>query len=103
MLNLETILNALRGVKYPGFSRDIVSFGIVKNVAVNRDAVSLVIELTSPNRDVATQLKAACEQTLRAMTPVSHVHVEVKVSAEAQGAAAPASAMASQNQVPGVN
>ena len=28
------ILNALKEVKYPGYSRDIVSFGIVKDVAV---------------------------------------------------------------------
>ncbi|MBT3913223.1 MAG: chromosome partitioning protein, partial [Verrucomicrobia bacterium] len=29
----DDILNALKAVKYPGYSRDIVSFGIVKDVA----------------------------------------------------------------------
>lgn len=29
-MNEETILNALKAVKYPGYSRDIVSFGLVK-------------------------------------------------------------------------
>ncbi len=30
----QTALDALRTVKYPGFSRDIVSFGFVKDLAV---------------------------------------------------------------------
>ncbi|SVD70196.1 uncharacterized protein METZ01_LOCUS423050, partial [marine metagenome] len=29
----DDIFNALKAVKYPGYSRDIVSFGIVKDVA----------------------------------------------------------------------
>ena len=33
-LNEDAVLEALRKVKYPGFSRDIVSFGFVKDVAV---------------------------------------------------------------------
>ena len=34
MLNQEIINQALKSVKYPGYTRDIVSFGIVKSVAV---------------------------------------------------------------------
>ena len=34
MLNEDTVLNVLRTVKYPGYSRDIVSFGLVKKIAV---------------------------------------------------------------------
>ena len=32
-LGEDTVLEALRNVKYPGFSRDIVSFGFVKDIA----------------------------------------------------------------------
>lgn len=31
-LTTDEILTTLRTVKYPGFSRDIVSFGVVKDV-----------------------------------------------------------------------
>ena len=34
-INQESIKEALRSVKYPGFSRDIVSFGLLKEAAVN--------------------------------------------------------------------
>ncbi len=67
MLNQDTILNALKAVKYPGYSRDIVSFGLVKNIAANNGAVSVSIELTSANKDAAEQLKQTCEQVIRAL------------------------------------
>ncbi|MBM3845746.1 MAG: iron-sulfur cluster assembly protein, partial [Verrucomicrobia bacterium] len=51
------VTDALKTVKYPGFSRDIVSFGLVKNVAANQGAVSVLIALTTPNAEVARQVK----------------------------------------------
>ena len=79
MLNQDTITNALKSVKYPGYSRDIISFGIVKNVAANNGAVSVTIELTSANKDIAAQLKQACEQAIRALPEAKMVHIEVKM------------------------
>src|SRR6058998_701081 len=103
MLNPETITTALKGVKYPGYSRDIVSFGLVKNVAVNAGAVNVTLELTSHNAPMAAQLKQDCERTLKALPGVEHLFVEVKMPSAPPGAtvAAP-SPFASQNKVPGL-
>lgn len=52
-LTPELIRAALTTVKYPGFSRDIVSFGLVKNIDVSPEGhvkVDLVVE--SRNGDV---------------------------------------------------
>ena len=35
MLTKEEVLNRLKGVIYPGFEKDIVSFGFVKNVKIS--------------------------------------------------------------------
>jgi ATP-binding protein involved in chromosome partitioning len=102
MLTQEAILNALKSVKYPGYSRDIVSFGLVKNVAADNGAISILIELTTANREVAAQLKQSCEQLLRALPDVKVVHVEVKMPAGAQTAAGAPGAFAHQNKVPGL-
>ena len=102
MLNQDTIINALQSVKYPGYSRDIVSFGLVKSVAANNGAVSVSIELTSANKDAAAQLKQDCEQTLRTLPGVKAVHVEVKMPAGQQAAPAGQNAFANQNRVPGL-
>ncbi|HSY16928.1 MAG TPA: iron-sulfur cluster assembly protein, partial [Candidatus Acidoferrales bacterium] len=65
-LSQDDILNALKGVKYPGYSRDIISFGLVKEVASNNGAVNVVMQLTSPNAEAARQIKAESEKILRA-------------------------------------
>ena len=104
MANSDAVLNALKGVKYPGYSRDIVSFGLVKNVAASEGAVTVQLELTSHNPEVAAQLKQTCEQTVKALPGVKLAYIEVKMPAPpagATGAAAP-NPFAGQNRVPGL-
>ena len=104
MLTQESILNALKGVKYPGYSRDIVSFGIVKEVATANGAVNVRIELTSPNQEIAAQLKQACEQIIKALPEVKLVFIEVKLPAATPGqvGAAGPNPFATQNRLPGL-
>ncbi len=104
MLTQEAILDALKAVKYPGYSRDIISFGLVKHVAVNNGAVNVRLELTSPNADAASIVKAECENVIRGQPGVTHVFVEVKQPAATAAApgAAPGGAFQNQNKVPGI-
>jgi len=100
------VRDALKSVKYPGYSRDIVSFGLVKNVAVNNGAASVTIELTSASQDVARQLKAECEAVLKGVPGITLAHIDVRMPAadkpgQASAAAGP-SPWANQNKVPGL-
>src|ERR1051325_6939818 len=52
MLNEDVVIDALKGVKYPGYSRDIVSFGLVKDVAAGHGALSLVAHLPGGNPQI---------------------------------------------------
>ena len=45
------ILEILKSIKYPGFSRDIVSFGIIKDINFDNGIVVLKIEIKSDNRE----------------------------------------------------
>ncbi len=101
-MNQETITNALKGVKYPGYSRDIVSFGLVKNVAAENGAVSLSLLLTTHNPQVAQQLKADCETALKALPDVRLVHVEVNMPPAPQASGQSPGPWANQNRVPGI-
>ena len=56
MISEEDIKNALKAVKYPGYSRDIVSFGLVKEVAAGNGAVSVIMNLTGGNAETARQI-----------------------------------------------
>src|SRR5258708_21654806 len=103
MLTEETVTNALKAVKYPGYSRDIVSFGLVKSVAAKQGAVSVMLQLTSGNSQIAEQLKADCERTLKSLPEVKLAPVEVKLPAGPPGAAAAPSPWANQGKVPGIS
>lgn len=78
MLTEDQIKDALRAVKYPGYSRDIVSFGLVKQIATKNGAVSVVMELGSGQPEAAHQIKSDCERVLNALPDVNLVHVEVR-------------------------
>ncbi len=100
MLSQADIQNALKTVKYPGFSRDIVSFGLVKDISAADGTVSVSLQLTSANPAAAQQIKEESERVLKALPGVNHVQVEVQQPAA--GPAAPANPFANQNRVSGV-
>ena len=100
MLTPDDIKQALAAVKYPGYSRDIVSFGLVREVSSANGAVSIAIQLTSPNPAAAQQIKGESEHILKSLPGVNHVHVEVRQPVAGQ--AAPSSPFANQKGVPGV-
>src|SRR5580765_6409303 len=102
MLTEEDIRNALRGVKYPGFSRDVVSFGLLKHVAINGGAVNVVMNLTSPNPEAARQLKEDSERVLKTLPGVGQVADEIKQPGTAAGAAA-ANPWSQQSRLPGLS
>ncbi|SFV89995.1 putative ATP/GTP-binding protein (mrp protein homolog) [hydrothermal vent metagenome] len=52
----ENVLEALKNVTYPGFTKDIVTFGFVKNINVEGKNVSLTIDITSSADEVKAQL-----------------------------------------------
>src|ERR1700722_12665388 len=101
MITEDDIRNALKAVKYPGYSRDVMSFGLVKQIAANNGAVSVTMQLSTAAPEIAQQLKTETERVLKALPGVNAVHVEVKIPA---GAPAPAAAgpWSNQNKVPGI-
>jgi len=101
-LSQDAILNALKAVKYPGYSRDIVSFGLIKSVASHEGDISVSMQLTSANVEAAAQIKTESERVLKALPGVKMAYVDVKQPAAVPGAPAPGSPFANQNRVPGI-
>ena len=52
----ENVLEALKNVTYPGFTKDIVTFGFVKDVVIDAQSVSLALDITSSADEVKAQL-----------------------------------------------
>src|SRR5213075_2644734 len=63
----EQITNALKSVKYPGFSRDIVSFGLVKEIVSTDAETHVQLVLTTNDPAVPRAIKADAENVLRGL------------------------------------
>jgi ATP-binding protein involved in chromosome partitioning len=99
MVTQEAVVEALKAVKYPGYSRDIISFGLVKEVVVEGGEVRVGLQMSGGSSDTVGQLKAECERVLSGMAGVEKAVVQVQQAAQPGTAANP---MAGQNRVPGV-
>lgn len=64
----DSVQQALGQVRYPGYSRDIVSFGLVKGIEVALDGkVSVGLAVTSADPEVPKKLYADIEAALKAI------------------------------------
>jgi ATP-binding protein involved in chromosome partitioning len=72
-LTAATITDALRGVPYPGLTRDLVSFGMVSHVSVCDNRVKVQLALRSQDPAMPAKLQAAIEKALGAIGAVSVV------------------------------
>jgi len=64
MLNKDSVLEALKGVKYPGFEKDIITFGFVKDIEVSDTNVFVEVDILSANPEIGAELKANIEAVL---------------------------------------
>jgi ATP-binding protein involved in chromosome partitioning len=87
----DQIKEHLKQVKYPGFSRDIVSFGLVRTAGYFDGTVKVSLALTSSDPKTPLQLKQDVERVLRGVPGVKDILVEISV---APAKAPPASAAA---------
>lgn len=72
------IKEVLKGVKYPGFSRDIVSFGLVKAVHLEPGRCEVRLSILSDNQDVVRQIVAGVEAALAGRPGISRIDVIVE-------------------------
>src|SRR5260370_32458678 len=61
------ILAELKKVKYPGFTRDIVSFGIIKDIEVAYAGVTVSLTMASAKPEVAEKIVAEVKATVAAI------------------------------------
>jgi ATP-binding protein involved in chromosome partitioning len=83
MFSVEQIHSALREVKYPGFSRDIVSFGLVKDVRVSGADIAVEISLATADAKIPATIHEAAIARLNALPGVGRVDVKIDVQAPA--------------------
>jgi len=100
VITSDTLLQELKKVRYPGYSRDIVSFGIVRGVKFHEGIASARFELATDRPELLEQIKAEAEKVLAAVPGVTRVFVETQALPPA-GMQAPRP-IGGQDLIPGV-
>ncbi len=89
MIDENLAKEALRAVKYPGFSRDIVSFGLLKDISVEGGDVRVSLTLTTAEPKIAAQIREDTVAALKAAGASGMVEVKIDIQAPAQAAGLP--------------
>ncbi len=82
-LNESAVREALGTVKYPGFSRDIVSFGLVREVRIDGPVVEIQLVITTNETKTAASIRDEAAQAIGRIPGVERVSVKVDVQAPA--------------------
>jgi ATP-binding protein involved in chromosome partitioning len=99
MPTTDAIRQLLATVKYPGFSRDVVSFGLVKDIRITGGDVVVQMAMATNDPKIPAQIKTDAEAALRALPGVTGVTVRIDIQAAQQPAGA---AAMPQTSIPGV-
>ena len=70
----------LKQVKYPGFSRDIVSFGLVRSAALVEGTARVALALTTNDPKIPLHLKREVDLCLRAIPGVKDTVIDIAVT-----------------------
>ncbi|APF20629.1 ATPase-like, ParA/MinD [Caldithrix abyssi DSM 13497] len=70
-LTKEQVIETLRQVNYPGYSRDIVSFGLIQKLDVSDEMIRVHLVVRSTDNNVAQTIKRDVEAKLKEAYPAA--------------------------------
>jgi ATP-binding protein involved in chromosome partitioning len=102
MITPEQVREQLSTIKYPGFTRDIVSFGLIKDIRVVGVDVTVQMSLTTNDAKIPQAIKEQSEEALRTLAGIGNATVRIDIQAPAQPAATGSGGSAGAVQIDGV-
>ena len=71
----KQIIELLKTIKYPGFNRDIVSFGMVKEIKIFENKIQIFLNISSQNEEKKQKIIAAVKKLL--LTKVENLEIKL--------------------------
>ena len=75
-MNKEKLLEILNNIIYPGFNKSIVTFGFIKEIKIEKETISIALDIPSAAPEIEEQLKTEIKNRLS--TYDYSVTVEIK-------------------------
>ena len=82
-MNKEQVIDHLKSINYPGFSRDIVSFGMVKDVEINGDQVIVHLNISSQNEEKKQGVIDAVKKQLSGYFNTVNIELSAEINQQA--------------------
>jgi ATP-binding protein involved in chromosome partitioning len=83
----EAVRQQLATVKYPGFTRDIVSFGLIKNIKITGPDIHVLMSIATNDAAIPQTIKDESEAALRQLPGAGDIRVLIDIQAPPQSAA----------------
>lgn len=80
MISKEQVIERLKTIKYPGFSRDIVSFGIIKDIVIQDSSVTVYLNFTTKDQKIKEQISTLVQEQIESMYDVADVQLQISES-----------------------
>ena len=77
-MNKSEVLELLKTIKYPGFSRDIISFGIIDNVKIVDKNISVELKIPTQNEDVKKEIIDNIRHNLESVSQFDEIKIDSK-------------------------
>ncbi len=75
----EEVLSILKGINYPRYERDIVSFGLIKEIFSDEKGIKILLRKFTKNEEIKETVKNEIIEKLSNSFPGSKVEVEIEM------------------------
>ena len=89
MITEDLIKEKLKEVNYPGFSRDIVSFGLVKAIQIDENNVTVKISIATRDPGVPKEIHQKAKEAIESIEGIGDVNLDFDIQEPPQAAGAP--------------
>ncbi len=79
MISKNQIVDILKTIKYPGFSRDIISFGLIKNIEISNKDITITLYLKSNDSKIVEKLKHEINSEVSNKINFDNLNINVEV------------------------
>lgn len=100
MINEESVREKLKKVNYPGFSRDILSFGLVKRIDVADGDITVLVSLATRDPAIPRAIHQGIEEALSTLEGAGRIVIDFDLKDPPEAVAG--NPAAAQMAIPGV-
>ena len=74
----QEILDLLKTINYPGYSRDIISFGVVEDIDIQDKNIALRLNIPTQNDEIRNQILLNIQQKIESDTDFENINIDLQ-------------------------